>query len=230
MNRNHLKFIAAAAMLIDHVGAFFIPVTTPLGCVMRIIGRLTAPIMCFFLAEGFRYTSSHKKYGTRLFIFAVISQFAYAFAHGNTILTPSFNMIFTLFLCFLILLAYEKISNNILKIIVISILVAVSIYSDWGIIAPMWVLSFYILHDDTNYKILTFSLVSLMHIIISTVSAITNGYNWYFQLWQLGVFLFIPLLLLYNGKNGNKNMFSKWFFYIFYPLHLLVIGHIYNIF
>lgn len=230
MNRNQLKYIAAAAMLIDHVSAFFIPITTTPGYVMRIIGRLTAPIMCLFLAEGFRYTSSRTKYGIRLFIFAVTSQFAYAFAHGITLLTPSFNMIFTLFLCFLVLLSYEKVKNSILKASVIFILVCFSLFSDWGIIAPMWVLAFYVLHDDTHYKIITFSLVSLIHIIISTVSAITNGYNWYSQMWQLGVFLFIPLLLLYNGKNGSKNIFSKWFFYIFYPLHLLAIGQINIIF
>lgn len=230
MNRNQLKYIAAAAMLVDHIAAFFVPIETPLGCVMRIIGRLTAPIMCLFLAEGFRYTSSKTKYGIRLFIFAVISQFAYVFAHGIRLLTPNFNMIFTLFLCFLVLLSYENIKNSIIKAAVIFILVGFSLFSDWGIIAPMWVLAFYVLHDDTQYKIITFSLVSLIHIIISIVSAITNGYNWYSQMWQIGVFLFIPLLILYNGKNGSKNMFSKWFFYIFYPLHLLAIGQINNIF
>lgn len=230
MNRNQLKYIAVIAMLIDHISAFFVPITTPAGVIMRIIGRLTAPIMCFFLAEGFRYTASHKKYGIRLFIFVVISQFAYAFAHGISLLTPNFNMIFTLFLSFLILLSYEKIRNNIAKTAVIFILIIASQVSDWGIIAPLWVLSFYILHNDTNYKILSFSLISLLHIVINSFPAISGGYNWYGQLWQLGVFLFIPLLLLYNGKNGRKNMFSKWFFYIFYPLHLIVIGHIYNIF
>lgn len=224
MNRNHLKYIAAASMLIDHIGAFFIPVTTPAGCLMRIVGRLTAPIMCYFLAEGFRHTSSHKKYGTRLFIFAAISQFAYAFAHGNTLITPSFNMVFTLFLCFIIMMCYEKIENDLLKITLIFSLIILSVFSDWGIIAPLWVLSFYVIHDDIKYKILMFSAVSLMHIIISTVSAVTSGDVWYTQMWQLGVFLFIPILFLYNGKNGSKTAFSKWFFYIFYPLHLLIIG------
>lgn len=224
MNRNHLKYIAAVAMLLDHTSAFFIPPATPAGCIMRLIGRLTAPIMCFFLAEGFRHTSSHKKYGIRLFIFAVISQFAYAFAHNIFILVPMFNMVFTLFLCFLILLCYEKIENIILKTASIFVLILISVFSDWGIIAPLWVLSFYILHNDSKYKMLIFSIVSMMHIIICIGSAITSNNIWYSQMWQLGVFLFIPLILLYNGKNGSKNMFSKWFFYIFYPLHLTIIG------
>lgn len=224
MNRNHLKYIAATVMLLDHIAAFFLPVTSPAAGVMRLIGRLTAPIMCYFLAEGFRHTSSHKKYGIRLFIFAVISQVPYAFSHNIPISMPMFNMIFTLFLCFLILLCYEKVENNILKISAILILIFISVFSDWGIIAPLWVLSFHILYNDPKYKILLFSAVSLLHIIICTVSVITSSDVWYAQMWQLGVFLFIPLMLCYNGKNGSKNIFSKWFFYIFYPLHLTIIG------
>ena len=224
MNRNHLKYIAVAAMLIDHISAFFIPITSPAGCVMRIIGRLTAPIMCFFLAEGFRHTTSLKKYGIRLFIFAAISQLPYAFVQEIPILTPMFNMIFTLFLSFLILLCHEKIKNELLKITLIFALVLVSFFSDWGLIAPLWVLAFYIVNDDKKYRLFIFTAISILHLLICTASAITNGEPWYAQIWQAGVFLFIPLMLLYNGKNGSKNLFSKWFFYIFYPAHLIAIG------
>ena len=224
MKRNHLKYIAVAAMLLDHISAFFIPITSPAGCVMRIIGRLTVPIMCYFLAEGFRHTTSHKKYGIRLFIFAAISQFPYAFVQGIPILTPMFNMIFTLFLCFLILLCYKKIENELLKITLIFALVLLSFFSDWGLIAPLWVLSFYIVNDDKKYRLFIFTAISTLHLLICTASAITNGDPWYAQMWQAGVFLFIPLMLLYNGKNGCKTLFSKWFFYMFYPAHLIAIG------
>lgn len=224
MNRNQIKYIAVIAMIVDHISAFFVPITNPIGLIMRIIGRLTAPIMCFFLAEGFRYTSSRKKYGIRLFVFAVVSQFAYAFAHGISLLTPSFNMIFTLFLCFLILQAYEKIENSVLKAVVIFILIAFSLFSDWGIVAPLWVMSFYILHKDTNYNIFVFSLISIIHIVISTAYTISSGYSWYSQMWQLGVFMFIPFLFFYNRQGGKKNIFTKWLFYIVYPLHLSFIG------
>lgn len=226
MNRNQLKYIAAAAMLTDHAGMFFVPITNPIGLIMRIIGRLTAPIMCMFLAEGYFYTSSKKKYGIRLFVFAVISQFAYAFSHENPIYSPNFNMIFTLFLCFLILLSNEKIENAALKTLAIFALTAVSIFSDWGIIAPLWVLAFYLYKDDTNRKTLLFCLIAAMHVLMSVIFSITNGYNWYGELWQLGVYLFVPLMFLYNGKSGKNTAFSKWFFYVFYPLHLIVLGAI----
>lgn len=224
LSRNALKYIAAAAMLVDHIGMFFVPVSTPIGCIMRIIGRLTAPIMCMFLAEGYIHTSSKKKYGLRLLIFAVISQFAYAYSHNITLLTPDFNMIFTLFLCFIILLCYDKISNEILKFVAIVACVAVSYFCDWGVIAPMWVLGFYLYRDDKKKQTLAFSAVSVIHVLMCVIFDVTNGYNWYGLLWQLGVFLFIPLLWLYSGENGRKTKFSKWFFYVFYPLHLLVLG------
>lgn len=223
LSRNALKYIAVAAMLIDHIGMFFVPVSTPSGCMMRVIGRLTAPIMCMFLAEGYIYTSSKAKYGLRLFIFAVISQFAYAFAHGFGILTADFNMIFTLFLCFIILLAYEKIENEILKFAVIIACVAVSYFGDWGVIAPLWVFGLYFYKGKKEKQTTIFCIVSVLHILSCTFSGLNNGYSWYSSLWQTGVFLFVPLLYLYNGENGRKTVFSKWFFYVFYPLHLVVL-------
>lgn len=36
-------------------------------------------------------------------------------------------------------------------------------------------------------------------------------------------FLVIPFMFLYNGKEGRKSSFSKWFFYAFYPIHLWVL-------
>jgi len=84
LNSNHLKLIAISAMTIDHLTWAFFP-----GCqhvwyvfCLHIIGRLTAPIMWFFIAEGYHYTRSVKKYAERLLAFALISHFAYCFAFG----------------------------------------------------------------------------------------------------------------------------------------------------
>ena len=46
---------------------------------------------------------------------------------------------------------------------------------------------------------------------------------------QLGVILSIPVIMMYNGKRSrsrNIGKFMKWLFYIYYPLHLLIIGYI----
>ena len=84
LNSNHLKIIAIIAMTIDHLTWVIFPglQTTWYVYALHIIGRLTAPMMWFFIAEGFYYTKNVRKYIFRLFAFAVISHFAYNFASG----------------------------------------------------------------------------------------------------------------------------------------------------
>ena len=79
---NTIKLIAVIAMTIDHVTWMiypgypkeFVPI------LLHIIGRLTCPIMCYFIAEGYHYTKNLNKYTVRLFLFAFISHFTYVFA------------------------------------------------------------------------------------------------------------------------------------------------------
>ena len=113
LDRTTLKYIAVIAMILDHIGVFLLSAYAPgaaaagiaavsgsgivlggmtaggvlsaLYVICRFLGRLTAPIMCFFLAEGFAKTSSRRRYVIRLLVFALISQVPYALAHhgGN---------------------------------------------------------------------------------------------------------------------------------------------------
>lgn len=222
MSRTVLKYIAIIAMTLDHISAFFLPIDTALGFAMRITGRITAPVMCYFIAEGFRFTSDRRSYGKRLLIFALISQPAYYFADTSQPLR--LNMLFTLLIGFMMLCAYDKIKNTALKCAAIMLLLTASCFCDWGIIAPMWILTFHILKNDRKMLFTAFTAISLMHILINTMACITAGIAWYSQLWQAGVFLFIPLILLYDSKNGRGGIFSKWFFYTYYPLHLAIIS------
>lgn len=229
LNRTQLKYIAVFAMLIDHIGMMFIPVTTPLGALCRIVGRLTAPIMCMFLAEGFKHTRSKEKYAIRLFVFALVSQPFYAYAHGNSIFEADFNMIFTLFLSFMALYCAEKINNRFLRFFCVVLLICLSTYGDWGITAPLWVLCFYKWGESKSKSAFAFSAVALYWIFRATLNCIDMGYHWYGEFCQLGLFLFIPVIYIYNGEKGSDSAFSKWFFYIFYPLHLLVLTVIHNL-
>ncbi|MBQ2552346.1 MAG: conjugal transfer protein TraX, partial [Treponema sp.] len=86
LNSNHLKLIAIAAMTLDHAAWIFFPGFSTVWYVMifHAIGRITAPIMWFFISEGFHYTHNVKKYALRLFIFAVISHFPYNYLSGHS--------------------------------------------------------------------------------------------------------------------------------------------------
>lgn len=228
MNRNVLKYIAIFAMVFDHTAVFLLDRYTVAYGVCRMIGRFTAPIMCFFIAEGFYYTHSKLKYGTRLCIFALISQLSYTFANYSTLITwkliSNWNVIFTFFVSFLILLCYEKISNRILKCLAITLLCGLSFIGDWGVVAPLWILFFYIFRNNKVKKYILFCLVAIIEIVYDFSFMSVEGIPLQYGLWHFGLFLVIPILLTYNGEKGNNGLFSKWIFYIFYPLQFLAFG------
>lgn len=110
-NANHLKVIAIIAMTIDHAADLLYPgfPAKPGAIALHLIGRLTAPIMWFFVCEGYHYTRNVKKYMLRLFIFAVISHFAYCFAFGidmvpfRTVIFNQTSVMYPLFIAVLIM-------------------------------------------------------------------------------------------------------------------------------
>ncbi len=228
MNRNILKYIAVAAMLCDHIGLVFVGMDNPIGVAMRVFGRLTAPIMCYFLVEGYMHTSSKKKYATRLFVFALISQIPFAYLLAGDIRVLKFNMMFTLFLCFMMLLTLEKIESRVLKFILITGLYWLCSYCDWGVVAPLWVMAFTLCRNDKKKLCLVYALICIFWAVRATAMTVSDGGMWYEGLWQAGSFAFIPFIYLYNGESGKSSKFSKWFFYWFYPLHILVIAVIYR--
>ena len=228
MNRNILKYIAVIAMLCDHIGLVFVGMDKPLGVAMRVFGRLTAPIMCYFLVEGYMHTSSKKKYATRLLSFAFISQIPFSYLLTGRFFSDKFNMMFTLFLCFMMLLIVEKVESRVLKFILVLVIYSVCDYCDWGLVAPLWVMAFAMLRNDKKKLTLVYALICLFWVARATTMAVSDGGMWYEGLWQAGSFAFIPFIYLYNGESGKNSKFSKWFFYWFYPLHILVIAVIYR--
>ena len=84
----------------------------------------------------------------------------------------------------------------------------------------LYALTFFRYRENPREKWLTFSGITL----VCCVSMLGNEPIWS-GLFQLGIFLVIPLIqYCYNGESGSKKPFHKWFFYVFYPLHLLVLG------
>lgn len=138
MNRDQIKYAAMFTMLLNHIANIFLEPGTFLFEVMVDVGYFTAITMCYFLVEGYGYTRSKEKYGKRLLLFALISEipFCLAFTEEGTISFVNMNMLFTLFLCFLILYAMEKIPSGTRRILCILGLVFASAYSDWPFLPP----------------------------------------------------------------------------------------------
>ena len=98
MNRDTIKMLAMATMLVNHIANVFMPAGAPLTNLCLYIGYFTAVTMCYFLVEGYGYTHSKTQYAGRLFGFAVLAQLPYQLVfpeHGMAGMLR-FNMLFTL--------------------------------------------------------------------------------------------------------------------------------------
>ena len=226
LNRDELKYLAIFAMLLDHIAWFLLPFSSPVAQIFHVVGRITAPIMCYFAAQGYVYTRSLPRYLGRLVVFAAISQVPWYFLHqsGSKL---SFNFLVTLVFCLLTICAWDKIENVPLRLLAVAACVLATYYCDWHFYAPLWCLFFYIFRDDRSKQLLSFTGVALFYIEEAVRARLNVGYTvtgaCKNAAFTLGVFLAIPLLLLYNNEKG-KYAWSKWVFYVFYPLHLAVIA------
>ena len=225
LNRDVIKYIAITAMLLNHIANIFLVPGTLWYEVLVDIGYFTAITMCYFLVEGFRYTHSRKQYALRLFGFGVVSQvpFSMAFAQNGILEFQDFNMMFTLFLCFCILLCIETIRNRFLRGVLIVLLVFGSLFCDWALLAPVFTLLFAWAGGNRTRQKAAFGAAALLY---GGMAGLGSG-----QVWE-AVGCAVPILVsafvilyLYNGRRAARGRtFYKWFFYAFYPAHLLVLG------
>ncbi len=226
-----IKYIAILAMLIDHVAWAFIPIDTAAAQIMHAIGRITAPVMCFFISEGFHYTKSFKKYMTRMCVFAFISHFAFNYYFsGNPFVGGTESMITTLALCLVAVWTVnnEKLGNHV-KLIILLCVTMLSQNCDWGAKAVLFTLAFEFARGDKKRQLVTYAVVCFITNILPNMLTLIKGQPDLFmtQIYNFGVLLPIPLLYLYNGTKGGSKA-TKWIFYIFYPAHLIILGYISN--
>lgn len=220
-----LKVIAMVTMFIDHAGIILISpmehAFTPwftyswMGntyyyCLYRLfrdIGRLAFPIFGFLLLEGFLHTSSKSKYARNLFLFALLSEIPFNLMIGNSWRYPyGQNIFFTLLIAFLCMWGLEYFYGKpFLQLLCVAAALAASFFGqvDYGINGIVFLLLLYIFRYQRVYQTI-FGCLSL-----------------YFE-WK-ACFAFLPIRL-YNGKRGFiQGKWMKYFFYAFYPLHILLL-------
>ena len=220
INRNALKYIAIVAMLIDHIAWAFVPTGSVLGQVMHFFGRLTGPTMAYMLYEGYIHTKNVKKYAIRLGIFALISWIPFSLFETGYWYYPTFGVIYTLFLALLVLCMWDKTDlPKAVKVILVIVACILSIFGDWPIFDILWPLFLFIYRDNYRKKWASFFIIIASEVILISLF---SGFRR--SIFQLGAFM-VPLILMYfyNGESGSKKAFHKWFFYVFYPLHLLIL-------
>ena len=229
LNSNHLKLIAIIAMTIDHIADLLYPgmPNNIAPNILHIIGRLTAPIMFFFICESFYYTKNVKKYITRLFAFALISHFAYCFAFGINYIPFSTGEIFNQTsimwtLAWSVIALYIVYGKNNLKEwqkwLLVILIDLITFSADWSCIGVMIILNMYSNRGNLNKQIKGMMFWTFIYALVSFLFV-----NKVYGIIQLFVILVYPLLKRYNGEKGKAKCL-KWFFYIYYPLHLIIIG------
>ena len=215
-----LKTLALITMVIDHLAHFYwkdaIWIHQSLLSVghreitpyflMRACGRIAFPLFAFLLVEGFIHTRNRFKYGRNLLIFALISEIPWNLVNSGIWHYTSQNVFFTLFLGYLGLCAIVRFKGDNKRLLcsLLGLLAASVLFrADYGCSGFGFILLLYVLRDN---KI-------LQAIIGSCVLS---------SRWIAGL-AFIPINM-YNGERGFvKGAVAKYFFYVFYPAHLLIL-------
>lgn len=203
LNTFQLKLIAITSMLVDHIGAILLPEYL----VLRYIGRIAFPVFCFLLTEGFFHTRDIYRYGYRLALFALLSEIPYDLAFRQTIFSlEKQNVFFTLLIGFVLMYVLEKSKERPVQIleILLAMWLAEILRTDYGFRGILLICIFYYLREFNIAKI-----------------AAGAFWNFMFQgsVQYYGAISMVPIAL-YNGKKGPG---LKYLFYIFYPLHLLIL-------
>lgn len=226
MDRMKLKMIALLTMTIDHIGFFLLEEGTFIYDLSRIIGRLAFPIFAFMIAEGFIHTRSKTRYFARLLILGIIVELMFVgiylidgINYTLFIDLPSqvarVNIMPTLFLGFLGIYVWKMTSPY-----------------RWWLLIPMLVTSYFLSYSvygfllivffgalkTTDQKVQGLMLITIAFSILNIFIPFENyqGFN-SVQLLAVGSAFFI------KAYQGEKGRYALKFFYPYYPIHLLIL-------
>jgi len=228
-NSNQLKTFAIIAMTIDHVVSVVFPGYPKDWWILllHVIGRLTAPTMWFMIAEGYQHTRNLKKYISRLFLFAVISHFAYNFAFGIPFIpfqTTVFNQTSVIWslawgVVALALTDEKRFSfKRWQQVLMVLGICLITFCSDWSCIAVMAIIGIYQYRGNLKQQVYEMMKYVFLYALVYFLF-IDKVYG----IIQLFVVICVPFVANYNGERGKwKGM--KWFFYLYYPAHLVLCG------
>lgn len=216
LDTNFLKLIAITSMIIDHVGKVFFPENI----LMAVIGRIAFPLFAYCLVVGCLYTRSTKKYLMRLAIFAVISQPVFNMAFHPTwdefwLEFFSLNIFFTLVAGVLAVNALMNIKKNWWMLAVV-LAMEILLGLDYGFYGIIMMVIFYLCRNKTWLSAILVSVWMLWNASLGDFLYIGSiGLDR-----QFFAILALPLIYIHTSVSPRIN---KYFFYAFYPAHLLAI-------
>lgn len=223
-----LKYIAVLFMLLDHADLTFHllggvwPETDWRFFLLRNLGRISFPIFVFFIAEGCHKTRNLSTYLKRLGLFALISQIPFTRVTD----VQGGSVILTFFLGVSGVWCYEVLQQRFstpvacLPALMLSIL-AIVLNSDYGWLGVLLILALFLCREDQKRQKLSV-LATGMGVYYLFFSPYLSLSLWlpYHLLNLLFICIALILLSLYNERRGVG---CSWFFYWFYPTHLVAL-------
>lgn len=207
LNTNFIKIVAIVTMFLDHLGKIIFPEIV----IMQIIGRISFPLFAYCLVVGCLYTSNIKKYALRLAVFGIITQPIYVLAFGHE--WYYLNVIIYLLIG---LLTVNALKNKNWIVFILLLILTCLIDISYGISGVLLIIVFYLFRKNKCLSIIAASILLSIPFL--------NGVNFY--LGEIGInlqgFALFSLPFIYINTNINCRI-NKYAFYIFYPLHLMLI-------
>lgn len=211
-----LKIIGIISMTFDHIGIAILGKFS----FLNLIGRLAFPLFAFQATEGYIHTKDFRKHILKLFVFACVSQipfmlFSSIFSNNYF----SLNVLFTFILGLCAIYLYDK-SNKFcgLLFVVLFGIFAELINVDYGMYGIFLMFVFYIF--KSRKLLMALSSIFLMVVFYVSYMFVFPYAKFLYILYLVFSCLSIVLVCFYNKKEGPR---AKYLFYIFYPLHLIII-------
>lgn len=229
ISQEALKVTAMISMLIDHA-SFLLPSfyqETALGQVQvpvyRMIGRLAFPIYCFLLVEGFHHTKNRARYGLRLLFAALLSELPYDLKNFFGWSWAGNNVLFTLLLGFLALSVMEWQGNKAVKLTGLILLAGAGelLRCDYGTGGVLLILLFGITYHTPHERLFQLMGMLLIFAAMQSPGAILI-WSRSIKIQYFAIFALIPISL-YSERKCTNSKAIQWSFYLFYPVHLLVL-------
>ena len=230
-----LKLIAAMAMLLDHFGATVVysaymdavitgnPAAANrlvgLYYCLRILGRIAFPIYCFQLVEGFHHTRDLKKYVKRLAVGLVLSEIPFDLAFSGGLDWSSSSVMVTLLLGVLMMAGMETFRDW-RKLLAIPpfMFLAELLGSDYGGNGIALIAILYLTRGIPHEKLWRTAAMTVLLWFGITVSV----FGLEIPLELFGLVSLVPIFL-YDGRKVTKSKWVQWAFYLFYPVHILLL-------
>ena len=213
LTATHLRILALFLMLLDHLWATVVPGNNW----MTYLGRMAFPIFAFQAAEGYHHTHDFKGYCKRLAIFALVSEIPFNLMIFSSPIFPFHqNVMLTLLLGLLACRAWDQRKLGWLALICLA---AVLTFPDYGVMGVLTVLMFHALRDWKWAQLLM--LIAINWFGFEGQQLVFGSIKMPIQ--AFAILAFLPISL-YHGEKGPGGKLLQYGSYLFYPLHMLILG------